>query len=102
MTYASQKTDLVYNMTKAMVDSFDLYKASGAGQQRLGGRPAEFRLGDSVSRRCDQVLEGSRPVEAEHQAHNDMLIKRRKVLATAWAGMNKQSGADDKAFARRG
>jgi len=34
----------------------------------------------------------------EHQAHNDGLIARQKVLANAWAAVNKGSYADDKAF----
>ena len=31
MTYVTQDAELVYNMTKAMVDSFDLYKTSAPG-----------------------------------------------------------------------
>ena len=35
---------------------------------------------------------------AENQKHNDMLIKRQKVLADAWAAMNKSSDIDAKAY----
>jgi hypothetical protein len=34
----------------------------------------------------------------EHQAHNDKLLQRQKVLAAAWAEVKKGSHADDKAF----
>jgi len=98
MTYASQNADLVYNMTKAMVDTFDMYKASAPGNS-----------GWAVDR---QILSWVVPYHegairywkeagkwtAEDQAHNDGLIKRQKVLADAWASVTKGSYADDKAF----
>ncbi|MBI2960706.1 MAG: C4-dicarboxylate ABC transporter, partial [Betaproteobacteria bacterium] len=36
----------------------------------------------------------------EHQAHNDRLVARQKVLASAWASVKKGSYADDTAFAQ--
>jgi uncharacterized protein len=36
--------------------------------------------------------------KAEHQAHNDKLIKRQDALMKAWDGFAKSGPADEKAF----
>jgi hypothetical protein len=98
MTYAAQNTDLVYNMTKAMVDSFDLYKASAPGN---GGWAVDRQNFAWVIPFHDGAIKYWKEKglwKPEHQKHNDMLIKRQKVLADAWAGMNRDSGVDDKVF----
>jgi TRAP transporter TAXI family solute receptor len=98
MTYASQKTDLVYNMTKAMVESFDLYKASAPGNGGWAVDRQNFAWAIPFHDGAIKFWKEAGVWKPEHQAHNDMLIKRQKVLAAAWAGMNKDSGADAKAF----
>jgi uncharacterized protein len=98
MTYVSQKTDLVYNMTKAMVDSFDLYKASAPGNSGWAVDRQNFAW---VIPFHDGAIKYWKEIglwKPEHQKHNDMLLKRQKVLADAWAGMNRESGVDDKVF----
>lgn len=98
MTYASQKADLVYNMTKAMVESFDLYKASAPGNGGWAVDRQNFAWAIPFHDGAIKYWKEAGQWKPEHQAHNDMLIKRQKVLADAWAGMNKASGADAKAF----
>jgi len=100
MTYESQKADLVYNMTKAMVDSFDMYKASAPGNSGWAVDRQNFAWAIPFHDGAIKYWKEAGQWKPEHQKHNDMLIKRQKVLAAAWAGMNKQSGADDKAFAQ--
>ena len=99
MTYASQKADLVYNMTKAMVDSFDLYKASAPGNGGWAVDRQNFAWVIPFHEGAIKYWKEKGLWKPEHQAHNDMLIKRQQVLQKAWAGMNRDSGADDKAFA---
>jgi TRAP transporter TAXI family solute receptor len=98
MTYASQDADLVYNMTKAMVESFDLYKSSAPG---ASGWAVERQIFDWVVPFHDGAIrywKESGHWKPEYQAHNDRLIERQKVLASAWAGVIKGSYADDEAF----
>ncbi len=85
ITYDDAETDLVYNMTKALFELHDDYAASLA--KGFDGMALE-----------DQVLEFIMPYHEgairyfkeegvwtdEHQAHNDMLIKRQNVLKAAW------------------
>lgn len=99
MTYASQNADLVYNMTKAMVDSFDLYKASAPGNSGWAVDRQNFAWVIPFHDGAIKYWKEAGLWKPEHQAHNDMLIKRQQVLQKAWAGMNRDSGADDKAFA---
>jgi uncharacterized protein len=99
MTYASQKADLVYNMTKAMVETFDMYKGSAPG---ASGWAVDRQIFDWVVPYHDGAIRYWKEAgqwKPEHQAHNDMLIKRQQVLAKAWAGMNKAGDIDAEAFA---
>ena len=98
MTYAAQKADLVYNMTKAMVESFDLYKGSAPGNSGWAVDRQNFAWAIPYHEGAIKYWKEAGKWTSEHQAHNDMLLKRQKVLAAAWAGMNKDSGADAKAF----
>ncbi|MBE0627510.1 MAG: TAXI family TRAP transporter solute-binding subunit [Burkholderiales bacterium] len=98
MAYATQNADLVYNMTKAMVESFDLYKNSAPGNSGWAVDRQNFAWVIPFHEGAIKYWKEKGLWKPEHQAHNDMLIKRQKVLATAWAAMNRDSGADDKAF----
>jgi TRAP transporter TAXI family solute receptor len=99
MTYASQSSDLVYNMTKAMVETFDQYKGSAPG---ASGWAVDRQIFDWVVPYHEGAIRYWKEAghwKPEHQAHNDMLIKRQQVLAKAWAGMNKASDVTAEAFA---
>jgi uncharacterized protein len=98
MTYASQDADLVYNMTKAMVESFDLYKGSAPG---ASGWAVDRQIFDWVVPFHDGAIRYWKEIgqwKPAYQAHNDMLIERQKVLASAWAKVKAGSYADDAAF----
>ena len=99
MTYASQDADLVYNMTRAMVETFDMYKGSAPG---ASGWAVERQIFDWVVPYHDGAIRYWKEAgqwKPDHQAHNDMLIKRQQVLAKAWAGMNKAGDTNAEAFA---
>ena len=98
MTYEAQKTDLVYNMTKAMVDTFDMYKASAPGNSGWSVDRQNFAWVIPFHDGAIKYWKETGHWKPEHQKHNDMLIKRQKVLADAWAAMNRDSGVDDKVF----
>jgi len=98
MTYASQKTDLAYNMTKAMVDTFDMYKGSAPGNSGWAVERQNFAWVIPFHDGAIKYWKETGHWKPEHQKHNDMLIQRQQVLAKAWAGMNKSDDIDPKAF----
>jgi len=98
MTYASQDADLVYNMTKAMAEVFDMYKGSAPG---ASGWAVDRQILSWVVPYHEGAVRFWKEIgkwTAADQAHNEGLIKRQKILADAWAGVMKGSYADDNAF----
>ncbi len=98
MTYAAQDADLVYNMTKAMVETFDMYKGSAPGASGWAVDRQNFAWVVPYHDGAIKYWKETGQWKPEHQAHNDKLIARQKVLASAWAEVNKGGYADDKAF----
>jgi len=100
MSYAAQDANLVYNMTKAMVDTFDAYKGAAPGNAGWAVDRQNFAW---VTPYHDGAIRYWREAglwKPEHQAHNDKLVQRQKVLAGTWEQVKKASHADDKAFER--
>ncbi len=84
MAYDTQDADLVYNMTKAMVELFDKYEGNAPGANG-------WALGNQVFDWVVPFHEGAVKYYQEAgvwtdaaQSHNDMLIERQNVLAAAW------------------
>ncbi len=92
---AAQDADLVYNMTKAMVELFDQYdgKAPGIGGWALAKQNFEWvaPFHDGAIRYYKET--GSWTDKA--QAHNDSLLARQAALAGAWKALKAQGLADD-------
>ena len=100
IAYQDQEDDLVYNMTKAMVESFDRYKDGAPG---ASGWSLDRQVFDWVVPWHDGAIRYLKEIGAwkpEHQAHNDALLKRQDVLAKAWQSTVKQHSGDDAAFAK--
>jgi len=98
MTYASQNTDLVYNMTKAMVETFDQYKSAAPGNSGWAAERQNFAWVIPYHDGAIRYWKEAGLWKPEHQAHNDKLLQRQKVMAGAWAQVKKGRHADDKAF----
>jgi TRAP transporter TAXI family solute receptor len=99
VAYASQPTDQIYSITKAMIVNYDAYKDSAPG---AGGLAAERQTKNWVvpahPGAVKALKEAGQWSEAQ-EAHNNALIKRQEVLAVAWADYGKSSPpSDDKAF----
>ncbi|MGB5080130.1 MAG: TAXI family TRAP transporter solute-binding subunit [Burkholderiales bacterium] len=98
MTYAAQDADLAYNMTRAMVETFDLYKSAAPGNAGWAVERQNFAWVIPFHDGAIRYWRETGHWKPEHQAHNDKLLERQKVLAAAWAETKKRSHADDKAF----
>ena len=98
VAYASQKDDMVYAMTKAMVELFPKYKGASPGingwaldkqnfEWVVPYHPGAVRYFKEIGKWTDKA-----------EAHNAKLIERQKVLKAAWAEMTKKSISDEKAY----
>jgi TRAP transporter TAXI family solute receptor len=99
VAYASQPTDVVYSITKAMIDGYDAYKDSAPGASGLGAARQTKNWVVPVHAGAVKALKEAGYWTNEQEAHNNALFKRQEVLASAWADYNKSNQAtDEKAF----
>jgi len=98
MCYLSQSPDLVYNMTKAMVETFDMYKGAAPGNSGWAPERQTFQWVIPYHDGAIRYWKEKGLWKPADQAHNDKLIERQKVLFKAWQDVKKGSYADDKAF----
>ncbi len=98
MTYAAQNADLVYNMTKAMVDSYDGYKSAAPGNAGWDPKRQNFAWVIPYHDGAIKYWKDTGMWKPDHQAHNDKLIQRQNVLAGAWEQVKKGKHANDEAF----
>jgi TRAP transporter TAXI family solute receptor len=97
MTYDRQDANLVYQMTKAMAETYDMYKAAAPGNSGWDPKRQNFAwvipFHDGAIRYWKEVGQW----KPEHQKHNERLLERQKVLATAWAKVQAAKLADEAA-----
>jgi TRAP transporter TAXI family solute receptor len=95
IAYADQDPDLVYNMTKAMVEQFDNYKDGAPG---AGGWALERQQFDWVvpyHEGAIRYLEEIGVWTEAFQEQNDRLIERQEVLQAAWQKYTPGEPPDD-------
>lgn len=83
-----------YGLTKAVMENYEQYKESGPsmGGYQLKNQPLKFAFPYHAG--SVKYFKEAGVWTAEHDAHNQMLLKRQAVLKAAWAKMD-QSLADD-------
>ncbi len=97
--YGDAKEDEVYAVTKAIVDAYDTYKAASPIMERWevknsGSYPMDAPFHEGAIK----LLKEKNVWTPEHQAWQDGIVKRHKLLREAWATMMKEpdaKGADN-------
>jgi len=100
MTMAATDTDLVYNMTKAMVELFPDYKDGAPGNQGWDIKRQIFAWAIPMHEGAVRYYKERGLWTAEQQKHNEALIKRQDILAAAWKAYLPSAPADEKDFAK--
>jgi len=100
MTMAPTDADLVYNMTKAMVELFDDYRSGAPGNNGWDLKRQIFAWAIPMHEGAIRYYKERGVWTAEYQKHNDAMVKRQDVLAAAWKGYLPTAPADAKEFAR--
>lgn len=98
VTYSETEADLVYNMVKAMHESFDAYAdaAPGAAGWSMDRQDLDYVMPyhEGAIRYYEEIgMWGE-----EQQANQDRLLERQAILQAAWAEVMALDIADDDAF----
>jgi TRAP transporter TAXI family solute receptor len=102
MAYASQPADLIYGLTKAMIDGYEAYKDAAPGAAGLAISRQNLTWVIPYHEGAVRALKEAGAWKPEHEAHNQMLVKRQDILAAAWSGYLKASPPEDKAEFTKG
>jgi TRAP transporter TAXI family solute receptor len=100
IAYAHQDGELTYQMTKAMVELFAEYKDGAPGNN---GWDVKRQIFDWVVPFHDGAIRYWREAglwKPAHQAHNDRLVQRQKILAAAWEANVKSAPTEEIAFGK--
>ena len=100
MSMASADTELVYNMTKAMVELFPEYKDGAPGNVGWDIKRQIFAWAIPMHDGAIRYFKEIKLWTDEHQKHNDGLVARQKVLIDAWNAYKAKAPSDDKEFAK--
>ena len=76
MAYASQPADLVYSLTKAMIVNYDAYKDAAPGAAGLALDRQNLAWVIPYHEGAVKALKEAGVWKAEHEAHNQKLLKR--------------------------
>jgi TRAP transporter TAXI family solute receptor len=98
VTYASQKPEDIYAVTKAMIVHYDAYKDGAPGAGGLAANRQTMKWVVPFHPGAVKALKEAGNWTDEDQAHNDGLFKRQAVLAAAWADYGKSAPSGDKEF----
>jgi TRAP transporter TAXI family solute receptor len=99
MTMATTDADLVYNMTRAMVELFPDYKDGAPGNLGWDLKRQVFAWAIPMHEGAIRYYKERDVWTAEHQKHNDELVKRQGVLGAAWKAYVSSAPSDEKEFA---
>ncbi|HYC64644.1 MAG TPA: TAXI family TRAP transporter solute-binding subunit [Reyranellaceae bacterium] len=99
MTYAERSADQIYAITKAMIETYDGYKAGAPGAEGMALANQNFTWVVPYHDGSIRAFKEKGVWTEAAQKHNDGLIKRQQVLASAWKDYLSGAPADEKAFA---
>ena len=102
MAYASQPAGLVYNLAAAMIKGYDGYKDGAPGADGLELKRQVLAWALPYHEGTVRALKEAGVWKAEHEAHNQGLLKRQQILASAWSAHLKSNPPEDAAAFRKG
>ena len=91
---ADTDADLVYNMTKAMVDLFPEYEGKAPGINGWALDKQDFQWVVPYHEGAIRYFKEAGAWSDEAQAHNDKLIEKQEVLSKAWEDLKGQGVSD--------
>ncbi len=98
ITRADQKPELVYSMTKAIHSQYDQYKDAMPALKGWALDRQSFKWAVPYHESAVKYWKEVGAWTADMDKHNESLIKRQGVLASAWSAVKAKKIADDGAF----
>ncbi len=102
MVYASQTTSLVYSLAKSMIVNYDLYKDGAPGAAGLELKRQILSWALPYHEGAVKAFKESGVWNAEHEAHNQGLIKRQALLAATWNAYLKSNPPENSEAFQKG
>jgi TRAP transporter TAXI family solute receptor len=102
MAYAEQPADLIYAITKAMLVGYDAYKDGAPGAAGLALNRQNLAWVVPYHEGAVRALKEAGAWKPEHEAHNQMLLKRQATMGAAWTAYLKGNPPADKAAFTQG
>ena len=102
MVYASQPASLAYSLAKSMIVNYDLYKDGAPGAAGLELKRQILSWALPYHEGAVKAFKESGVWTAEHEAHNQGLIRRQDTLAAAWNAFLKSNPPEDNDAFRKG
>jgi TRAP transporter TAXI family solute receptor len=99
MTYADRSADTIHAVTKAMIDTYDGYKAGAPGAEGMALAQQNFTWVLPYHDGSIRAFKEKGVWNDAAQKHNDALIQRQRVIADTWKSYSAGAPGDEKAFA---
>jgi TRAP transporter TAXI family solute receptor len=99
MTYPDRSADLVYAVTKAMIDTYNDYKTGAPGAEGMALSTQNFTWVVPYHDGAIRAFKEKGVWTDAAQKHNDNLVKRQQVMLDAWKAYSATGPSDEKAFA---
>jgi len=96
IAYDEQPADLVYAMTKSMIANYDAYKDGAPGAAGLDVKRQNLAWVVPYHEGAVRALKEAGVWNAEHEAHNQRLLKRQATMAAAWGMYLKGNPPEEK------
>ncbi len=98
MSMVTADTEVVYNMTKAMVELLPDYKDGAPGNIGWDIKRQIFTWAIPFHDGAIKYFKEIKVWTDEHQKHNDALVARQKIMIDAWNAYKAKGPSDDKEF----
>lgn len=102
IAYGKQDADLVYNLTKSMIVNYAAYKDGAPGADGLAIERQNLAWVVPYHEGAVRALKEAGVWKAEHEAHNQELLKRQATMAAAWSKYVKGNPPEDTGAFRKG
>src|SRR5690606_11826665 len=102
VAYASQSADLVHALTKAMIVHYPLYKDGAPGADGFELSRQNFAWVLPLHPGAVRAVKEAGAWKAEHEKHQQAMLKRQSVLASAWKTYLKTNPPEDRDAFRKG